>query len=67
MELFFEKKNGEPEIMGHAYVKAEEYKTKHEQKMIEDDTKRFQLTYRNKVYRDKLRKKVLKTAKRPFS
>lgn len=46
--------------MGHCYVSASEYKTKKEQKWIEKDTKRYQFSYRNKVYRDKIRKKVMK-------
>ncbi len=60
-EIFFERKENEkePKIMGHCYVSASEYKTKREQKMIEKDTKRYHFSCRNKIYRDKIRKKVL--------
>ena len=40
-------------MLGHAYVKKEEYKTKKEQKWIEQDTKQLRLTYYNGKYRDK--------------
>ena len=36
---------------GHCYVKRSEYKTKKEQKWIENGTKRYRFTYRNKKYR----------------
>lgn len=66
-EIFFERKENEkePKIMGHCYVSVSEYKTKKEQKMIEQDTKRYHFSYRNKVYRDKIRKKVLQRT--PFA
>ncbi|HCB35558.1 MAG: hypothetical protein A2W52_04075 [Candidatus Taylorbacteria bacterium RIFCSPHIGHO2_02_49_25] len=37
--------------MGHCYVKRSEYKTKKEQKWIDNDIKRYRFTYRNKKYR----------------
>ena len=37
--------------MGHCYVKRSEYKTKKEQKVIDNDTKRYRFTYRNGKYR----------------
>lgn len=37
--------------IGHCYVKRSEYKTKYEQRMIEKDTEKYRLTYRNKQYR----------------
>lgn len=51
-ETFFEKRRGKINFLGHCYVKLEEYKTKHEQKMIKQDTEKFQFTYRNKQYKD---------------
>lgn len=61
-ELFFDREEGEsePKIIGHSCVSISEYKTKRDQKLIEKDTKRYQFSYRNKIYRDKIRKKVLK-------
>ncbi len=49
-EIHFKKKNGESIIWGHCYVKREEFKTKREQRMIDDDTKKVQLTWRKGVY-----------------
>lgn len=65
-EIFFEREDSEkePKVIGHCYVPADEYKTKYEQKWIEQDTKRYQLSYRNKTYRDKIRNKVLLNAPR---
>src|SRR3989338_10394733 len=66
-EIFFDREDDEdePKMMGHCYVSASEYKTKREQKMIEKDTKRCQFSYRNKVYRDKIKNKILQNAQRP--
>ncbi len=51
-EIFFEpRKIGEPKILGHAYVKREEYKTKKEQTYIREDTAKFRLSYRNGLYK----------------
>ncbi len=51
-EIYFdENKDGKPKIFGHCYVKKEEYKTKQEQKWIEQDTKRVKAVYRNKKYK----------------
>lgn len=60
-EIFFDREEDEtePKIIGHCYVSASEYKTKREQKWIEKDTERYQFSYLNKIYRDKIRKKVL--------
>lgn len=54
-EIFFEKKKGKLFINGHCYVKKSEYKTKKEQKQIKEDTKKYKFSYRNKIYRDKIR------------
>lgn len=54
-EIFFEKEKGKPLINGHCYVKKSEYKTKKEQKQIEIDTKKYKFSYKNKIYRDKIR------------
>lgn len=50
-EIYFEKTKGEPDILGHAYVEISKYKTKKEQRWIEIETAKFQLTYRNKKYK----------------
>ncbi len=51
-EIFFGKVNGKGEkvIWAHCYVQKSEFKTKKEQKMIVEDTKRLRFTYRNKKY-----------------
>lgn len=49
-EIFFDKKAGKPVIFAHCYVKKEGYKTKKEQKWIEEDTKKFKVIYRKKKY-----------------
>lgn len=49
-EIFFEKKKGKANIWAHCYVKKSEYKTKREQKMIAQDTKKCRFVYRNKKY-----------------
>lgn len=54
-EIYFEKVRGKIKIIGHAYVKKEEYKTKKEQKYINQDTTRFQFRYRKRVYKDLIR------------
>jgi len=65
-EIYFDREDieDEPKMMGHCYVSADEYKTKKEQKWIEQDTKRYQFSYRNKVYRDKIKNKILQNAPR---
>lgn len=50
-------------MLGHCYVSKSEYKTKKEQQMIMEDTERYQFSYRNKKYRDKFTKKVLRNAR----
>ncbi len=50
-ELHFERTKGEPKMLGHCYVKKEEYKTKKEQKMIEEDIVNNQLVYKNGEYK----------------
>ena len=37
--------------IGHCYVKRSEYKTKYEQKMIDEDIKKYRFTFRNGKYR----------------
>jgi hypothetical protein len=51
-EIYFDrKKNGRIRVLGHCYVRKEEYKTKQEQKWIQEDTKRLRVVYRGKKYR----------------
>ena len=40
-------------VWGHCYVNRSEYKTKKEQKWIDNDTKKYQFAYQNKKYRRK--------------
>lgn len=54
-DIYFEAGKGLAGISGHGYVKREWYKTKHEKRMLEADTKKYNLIYRNKKYRDKNR------------
>ena len=49
-ELFFEKEKGKVRMLGHAYVKRSEYKTKREQRMIDADLKKMQFRYRKKEH-----------------
>jgi len=51
-EIYFDKKKGKIKFLGHCYVKKSEYKTKRESEWIKKDTKRFNLTYRNRIYTD---------------
>lgn len=60
-EIYFETGKGSAVISGHCYVTREEFKTKREQKMIDADIKKYQLTYKNKKYRDKNGKLACKT------
>jgi len=46
---------------GHCYVKQSEYKTKKEQRWIDNDTKKYRFTYRNKKYRRAGEKKIIPT------
>lgn len=50
-EVYFEKKGKKLKILGHAYVKSEEFKTKKEQKWIEEDTSKFKFIFRNSEYK----------------
>ncbi len=52
-EIYFDLGKGVSGINGHCFVKRSEYKTKIEQKMIDQDIKKFNLTYRNKKYKEK--------------
>ncbi len=66
-EVFFDReaKEKEPKIRGHCYVSESEYRTKKEKKWIKQDTEKYQFSYRNKVYRDKIRNKILKQSPWP--
>lgn len=58
-EIFFDKKRDKPKILGHAFVEPEEYKTKKELKWIKEDTAKYQLSYKNKKYKDLMGKEKL--------
>ena len=49
-EIFFNRKGGKVRISSHCYVKREEYKTKREQRQIDQDTQKIKVRYRNKKY-----------------
>ncbi len=67
-EVFFEREDGErePQILGHSYVSPRGHTTKREQRLIDKDTVRYQLSYRKKIYRDKIRRKVLQRSVLPL-
>lgn len=50
-EIFFEKKGKKLNFLGHCYVKKEEYRTKKEQKWIDEDTEKFKFSYRKTKYK----------------
>lgn len=50
-EIYFEKKKGKPEIIGHCYVEREEYETKQEQKWIKGDTTKYRFVYKKGKYK----------------
>lgn len=50
-EIYFERTKGEPKILGHCYIKQDEYRTKKEQTMIEEDILTNKLSYRNGKYK----------------
>ena len=50
-EIYFDKKNEKTKIIGHCYVKKEDYKRKSEQKWIKEDTTKFQFIYRKNKYK----------------
>ena len=53
-EIYFNKtKGGKSKIWAHCYARRNRFKTKHEQCLINIDTKRVKLVYRNRKYRDK--------------
>jgi len=49
-EIFFNRNNGKVKFTGHAFVKKEDYKTKHEIKWIEEEIERVKLTCRQGKY-----------------
>jgi hypothetical protein len=49
-EVFFKIKKEKTIIDGHCLVKREGYTTKYEQRMIDNDTKKYKLTLRKGVY-----------------
>lgn len=51
-ELFFEKTKDKIKFVGHSYVKSEEYRTKREQRMIKENTAKYQFSYKNRKYKN---------------
>ena len=51
-EIYFEKIKGKLVFNGHCYVKRSEYKTKKEQKYIDQDTKTYNFVFRKGKYKD---------------
>ena len=68
VEIYFETKSGKLSIFGHAYVEESEFKTRHEMRLIREDTKKYHLSYREKKYTDKLNptRKIYVPKKNPF-
>jgi len=52
-EVFFERKRGKINFLGHAYVKESEYTTKKEKRWIKKDTTNVRLVYRKGEYKFK--------------
>ena len=52
-EIYFEKSKGELLFDGHCYVNRSEYKTKKEQKYIDQDTKVYNFIFRKGKYKDR--------------
>lgn len=52
-EIYFEKVKGKLVFNGHCYVKKSEYKTKKEQKYIDEDTKKYVFSFKNGKYKDR--------------
>ena len=51
-EIYFDKKkNDQPKIWGHCCVKRKDYKTKQEQKWVDEDAKQGKVIYKNKKYK----------------
>lgn len=50
-EIYFEKRKGKTRIIGHCYIKKEDYKTKREQEWIKEDTVKSRFTYKNGEYK----------------
>jgi len=51
-EIYFDrKKNGRIQILGHCYVRREDFKTKQEQKCITEDIEKARVIYRNEKYK----------------
>ena len=51
-EIYFDKnKNDRVKIIGHCYVKKEEFKTKGELRDFDQETKKFKIIYRNRKYK----------------
>jgi len=51
-EIYFDKdKNGKPKFTGHCYVVKNDFKTRAEQKAIEEDIAKYRFTYRKGKYR----------------
>jgi hypothetical protein len=51
-EVYFENKRGKSHPYAHCFVQKEKYKTKSEQKWIEEDLKRVNLKFENYKYTD---------------
>jgi hypothetical protein len=49
-EVWFENKRGKSVPYAHCFVEEKDYKTKQEKKWIEQDLKRVNLTFENKIY-----------------
>ncbi len=58
-EIFFEKKKDTPIINAHCYITEGEYKTKREKRQIKIDTSKYQFSYQNKKYRNKITRELV--------
>ena len=58
-EIYFNKTKRGVRFLGHCYVKKSEFKTKAEQRWIEEDTAKVRLMFRNDRYKRVLSKRDL--------
>ena len=50
-KIYFRREKGKVKILGHCYVKKEEFKDKQEQRWIKEDTKKHRFVFRKGIYK----------------
>ena len=59
-EIYFNETKKGPKFLGHCYVQKSEYKTKREQKWIQENLVKHRFSYRNKQYKGCYDNKIFK-------